>query len=256
MRPSPFPGMNPWLEDPRLWPGLHDSLLTYFRDELQLHLPDAYFADLQDRVYLELAGTWIVPDVRISQRDGAAPGALRAAASGASPALMVAVPDVEVREPYVVIRDARKDERVVAVVELLSPANKRGGEGARRYLEKQQELLASEVHLIEIDLLRGGEHVVAVPAASVPEGTRYLVCVRRGDRPRHRELYPCTLADPLPRIAVPLRAPDPDLVVDLQALLAKAWEGGAYWKRIDYGQPPVPPLEPADADQAARVLAG
>lgn len=255
LRRSPFPGMDPHLESPVLWPGFHDSLITYLKDELQPRLPERYYADLQDRVYLADAARWVIPDVRISQADDLTPahGGRVPLAEGASPALLVAA-DIDVREPYVEIRDRRTGDRVVTVIEVLSPQNKRP-EAEARHLDrsKQRELLREAVSLVEIDLLRGGAHTVTAPAAEVPAGTAYRVAVRRARDPRRVELYPVTLREALPRVAVPLTDPDPDIVVDLQALVDRAYAGGAYWKRVDYRAAPDPALEAADATWAREL---
>ena len=246
--------MDPWLESPRLFPGLHDSLLTYLRDELQTRLPDRYYADLQDRLYLADANRWIVPDVRGSEREGGEAHPAARASRGASPALVVSVPAVEMREPFVEIRDTRSGDRVVTVIEVLSPDNKRAGStGRKQYRKKQHRVLRSEASLVEIDLLRGGRHTVALPPGSLPADApkHYRVVVRRGTRPDEREVYAIGLRDELPRIAVPLRGDDPDVVVDLGALVARAYEGGAYWKRLDYAAEP----DPAFADDGERAWA-
>ena len=124
--------MDPYLEAPRLWPGFHDSLLTYLRDDLQMRLPERYYADHQNRVFLEQADRWIVPDVRVTKREGKDSVPPTLPTSNATPAVLVAVPELETREPFLEIRDARTGHQVVTVIELLSPDNKRlGTEGSR-----------------------------------------------------------------------------------------------------------------------------
>lgn len=257
---SPFPGMDPYLEAPRLWPGFHDSLLTYLRDDLQSRLPAPYYADLQDRVFLEQDERWIVPDVRVSRKAGPAKGGASAApAEGASPAVMVEVPEFEVRQPFLEIRDTRTGHHVVTVIEVLSPDNKRpGSEGAQRYRGEQAEISRSDTSLVEIDLLRAGAHVVAVPQDRLPTRPphEYRVVVRRGTASNRREVYPIGLRDALPKVAVPLGRNDRDLVVALQTLVDHAYAGGAYWKRIDYSVDPDPPLAHAHAGWARKRIAG
>ncbi len=229
--------MDPFLENPRLWPGFHDSLITYIRDELQEHLPEPYFAELEDRVYLTDPGQWVV-------REG-----LGSEGGAAAAPVLLHVPEEEAREPYLEIRDRRSGDRVVTAIELLSPDNKRkAGEGAELYRAKQRELLRAKVNLVEIDLLRAGEHVVAAPLDQMEpyRPYAYLVVVRRAARRDHREVYPVRLRDELPQVGIPLREPDPDVPLALQALLAKAYEGGAYWKRVDYAADADPPIAEED----------
>ena len=137
------------------------------------------------------------------------------------------------------------------MIELLSPSNKaRGSTGRQSYLAKQEEVLRSSAHLIEIDLLRHGEHTVAVSQDRLARRGiyDYLTCLSRSG-PRWRfEVWARTIRDRLPRIAVPLLENDPDLVLDLQPLLDRCYDAGAYGRRIDYATAPVPPLTRADAE--------
>src|SRR5947209_5330096 len=124
--PSPFPGMDPYLERPEFFPGLHDSLLIYLREGLQGQLPAAYYADIRSRV--------------------------------------VKVSGEERSESFLETHTVQGDSTLVTAVELLSPSNKTpGAHGCEQYLKKQAELLNSRVNLVEIDLLRGGQHTTAVP---------------------------------------------------------------------------------------------
>ena len=246
---SPFPGMDPWLEHPASWPNVHQSLITYARDALQSRIGDRYFVSIGERIYVEPAGSDYYPDVHVTQaaRRG------EAATSGeADQPVLVVVADAEHREVFLEIVEARSQSPVVTVIEVLSPANKRPGPGRDVYLRKQGDLLASASHLVEIDLLRGGAPTVAIPAQQ--QAGDYRVVVSRADRRRHRELYPISLRDRLPRVAVPLLQSD-HTVLDLQALFAETWQKSGLGNRIDYTKPPVPPLAAAD-EQWARQLLG
>jgi len=129
---------------------------------------------------------------------------------------------------------------------VLSPGNKEAGsEGRRRYLQKQQEILGSHTHLIEIDLLRDGRHTVAAPR---PESAcLYVISLHRGGEGRRFSVWPNNLYGRLPRIAVPLDEGVADLTFDLQTVFDRNYDEGAYALQIDYTRDPVPPLERDDS---------
>jgi hypothetical protein len=128
---------------------------------------------------------------------------------------------------------------LVTAIEILSPVNKRPSHDAyREYLRKRQDLLRSSAHLIEIDLLRGGTRPPL--EAPVPAAPYYITLSRANERP-HVEVWPITLQIALPTIPVPLTEPDPDVPLDLGAILATVYERGGYGTLIDYHQPPPPP---------------
>jgi hypothetical protein len=249
-----FPGMDPYLESPLLWPGIHASLIVYFRDQLQPLIRPRYLATIEERVYLERPNRDVIPDLRVHRhRPDAARGAVALAERDAP--VLVHSPPRDVHETYVAILDRQSGERVVTVIEVLSPTNKYAGPGRTSYLAKQEEILRGPVHLVEIDLLRSGPHVLAVPeyAARREAEYDYLVCVSRAPEPRITfELYPRRLRERLPRLGVPLAESDPDVVLDLQAAVAKVYEAGSYADRLHYDKPCVPSLSTDDqawADQ-------
>jgi hypothetical protein len=169
--PSPFPGMDPYLEDPEIFPDFHDSLITYLRENLQANLPASYFATIGRRIWIEVSRRSIGPDlevrhaIRPSTRTNKPAGAVAVANLPIAHPVVVKVAHDEFREPFIEIY-TRGDEgkRLVASIEVLSLSNKTpGAHGRDLYQRKQKEILASQVHLVEIDLLRGGEHTTAVP---------------------------------------------------------------------------------------------
>jgi len=252
-----FPGMDPYLEDARIWSGFHTPFIVYLRDRLQPLLRPRYVATVEERVYLEGPERRVSPDVSV-QRNRPSNSGLVVALADADTAVMVQVPVLEIHEPLVAILDRQSGRRVVTVIELTSPTNKYAGPGRRSYLDKQTEVLNSETHLVEIDLQRTGPHVLAVPewAARNHGPYDYLVSVNRARRSRETyELYPRRLAQRLPRIPVPLADPDADVIVDLQALVVQAYEAGAYRDRLNYDAPCVPPLSPEDQAWANQLIA-
>ena len=186
-------------------------------------------------------------------------------AQAAEPAVAVAEEDrplvirmaaAEVSESFLTILDVTSNQRVVTVIELLSPSNKHGG-GRRLYRQKQRQVLRSDAHLVELDLLRTGRHTVAVPEA-IAQGKRpfdYLICVSRARRRREEfELYFRSLRRPLPPLSIPLAAGDPDVLLELQPVFDRTYEAGSYRRRIDYGEPCRPPLSAEDQAWADELI--
>jgi len=258
---SPFPGMDPYLEDPSIWPSVHHLLITHIGTTLNSLLPPCYVATFQERVFVAGADREIYPDVLV--REGPEIGTLSASSRGSElaaigdPPWLIATADDEVVEPFIELRTAAGDQRVVTVIEVLSPRNKAAGfEGRRLYRQKQREVLASDAHLLEIDLLRSGQHTVAAPReALLRRGPyRYLVSLSRRNQ-RHRcEVWGILLSSPLPRVSVPLTGTDPDVILDLQAVWQQVYAAGAFRRIIDYTQPPAIPLDDDDARWAEGHL--
>jgi hypothetical protein len=245
-----FPGMDPYLEAPLLWPGVHSSMIVYMRDQLQPLLQPRYIAAIEERVYLEGPDRDVIPDVRVLKPRSQAPNTSLAVAEGDAP-VVVRVPAQDIHETYVEILDRESGLNVIAVLEVVSPTNKYAGPGRNSYLAKQREVMSGTAHLVEIDLLRRGPHVLAVPerAARTEADYDYLVCVNRAvDLREEFELYPRRLRQRLPRVRIPLVGDDPDVLLDIQALIAQLYETGIYAQRLRYDQPCVPAL--SDDDQA------
>jgi hypothetical protein len=243
-----FPGMDPYLEDPQIWPGVHSRLIVYLADFLQPLLKPRYIAALEERVFVEGPNREIIPDVWLRRNRSNQGGPGVALANGDAPVL-VRVPSLDIHETYVTILDRQSGQRVVTVIEVVSPTNKYSGPGRVSYLDKQREVLSSETHLVEIDLLRTGPHVLAVAefAARGQGAYDYLVSVNRARGLRDEyALYPRRLSERLPRVRVPLAGDDPDVILDVQAVLAQLHDAGSYDDRIDYGAPCRPPLSPED----------
>jgi Protein of unknown function (DUF4058) len=262
--PSPFPGMDPYLENPEIFPDFHDSAITYLREALQASLPAPYFAALGRRVWIEVSRRSVGPDVQIqrtrafvsSPRQVLASSTSAIATQPVARPVMVKVAHDQFREPFVEIY-SRSDEgkRLVTSIEILSLSNKTPGEQGRElYLRKQKEILASTVHLVEIDLLRAGEHISAVPLEAATEACGefdYHVSVHCFDDQETFFVYPVRLEERLPPIAIPLLPGDPPVTLDLQAVFDRCYDAGPYSREIRYGEDPiVPALEP---DTAAWV---
>ena len=253
-----FPGKDPYLEDPQIWPELHSRLIVYLADHLRPLLRPRYFARIEARVFVEGPDREIIPDVWLRQRvqPSAAMGAVAVLDKEDAP-VVVRCPQLEITESYITILDRRSGMKVVTTIEIVSPTNKYSGPGRDSYLAKQPEVRASATHLVEIDLLRTGPHVLAVaePVAKALEKYDYLVCVNRASGTRELfDLYPRTLQDRLPRFSLPLAERDPDVKVDLQAIFNLAYENGDYASQIEYDRPCRPPLSRKDQAWANTLI--
>lgn len=251
-----FPGMDPYLEDPRGWTGIHSRLVVYVADRLQPALGDRYIAAVEERVYVEGPDREIIPDAWL-RRTRPRPAGRAVAVLEADEPVLVRGSGLEIHESYVTILDRQSGQEVVTVIEVLSPSNKYAGPGRESYRSKQAEVLASRAHLVEIDLLRAGPHVLAVPELKTLDLGRYdnLVCVNPAEELRGGfELYPRRLRDRLPRVRIPLAGDDPDVVLDVQAVLAQTYEAGRYADRLDYGKACIPPLTPEDQTWADGLI--
>ena len=240
---NPFPGMNPYLEDPTLWGSVHHLLMSALHQQLNQQLPEGYVALVEERIYLETSDAYqhYVPNVLVARQQQSP-----ASTAIADPPVRIELRD-PITEPYLQIFSVRNKQRVlVAVIEVLSPANKTpNSEGRRRYLQNQHDLLRSTAHLMEIDLLHYGEHTVFLPHEALRrERTEwdYLVALHRaGESLYAGAVWFVRLSERLPRVSMPLLAEDPEVVVDLQEAMDTVYAQGRYHELLDYSvEPPVP----------------
>lgn len=251
--PSPFPGMDPYLESPRYWQDFHERFITYAAEALQQQLPLRYRARISERLVLEATERVMIPDITVVRHPvprppvAGTPDATTAIAVEADEPIIFAALMDDLREPYIEIID-RTGQRVVTVIEVLSPINKRLGEGRNRYLEKQQEVLRGSTNLVEIDLLHEGEHTVVVPRPNLErhEPFHALVCVWRAVHPLYCEVYFVRLQTRLPRVRIPLLPDDQDVVLDIPAIFTRCYDAARYDLDLDYTQPPPVALPPPD----------
>jgi hypothetical protein len=194
--PSPFPGMNPYLEQDDAWHDFHERFIPFVATLLGGQLRPRYIVKIDEHIYVhELADEsrrWVgradvslgrgSPESAHEPAAGTAAGLLEAPARVRLPAV-----DRE-RLSYVEIRD-RRDRELVTVVELLSPSNKYVGPDREQYLAKRWEIINGPAHLVEIDLLRGGP---PLPAVGRPTCS-YSVLVSRVERRPDAEFWPISL---------------------------------------------------------------
>jgi len=245
--------MDPYLEAPSIWPDVHTSLMSIFREQLTPLLAPKYLAELETQVvidYLDDDPQAMLPDVSITSAEVSVEAPSAVAVAAPTPVQVLVPMDVPTRLVSVYIRQ-RETARLVAVIELLSPVNKRRGRGREEYIEKRRTFLTSPVHLIEIDLLR---RYPRMPFDDPLPPAHYLVMVcKAGERPRS-SVWPISMRQSLPTIPIPLLAPDPPVPLALGQALRTAYERARYDLRVDYRQPPVPPLSLADVAWAAALL--
>ena len=234
----PFPGMDPYLERPELWPDFHDSLITYIRENLQPKLRPRYAALTQDRLYVVEHERPIRPDLSVVRTTKDEGGVATALAIEADEPLIVELVEEAVRQPLIHIVEPAAGNRLVTAIEVLSPDNKRSGEGRDSYLRKRNELWQSRAHLVEIDLLREGVRTLRVSAEHLERRTPWDYVVPVSRQPSQVELYLFSLEERLPRVRVPLSHDDPDVVLDLQAVFDRCWEAGPYPELLRYSDPP------------------
>jgi Protein of unknown function (DUF4058) len=249
---SRFPGMNPYLESPSLWSEVHSWIIVELARTLNVGLLPKYRAAVEKRVYEEsiLVG---IPDVSIVRQAAMVqPPRQSTATLTLSDPILVELPQLELTiERYLEVRDVASGE-VVTVVEVLSPSNKRSGEGRDQYLAKRKKLLSSSVHLVEIDLLRGGE---PMPMRS-PVTSDYRVLVSRLEQRSIAELYAFNLRDQLPCFLLPLRNDDPEPIVDLNIVMDVVVQSAGLEFAIDYDQAIVPTLKADDLAWVRQLMTG
>jgi hypothetical protein len=247
--------MNPYLEQSDVWQDFHQSFIPLIREVIREQVRPNYIVKVEEqlfihelsaeeRLYLGRADVSIAPSAKAAPVR-AAGAVLEAPVVGKLP---VAV-DVE-RHPYLEIRD-RSSRELITVLELLSPSNKKLGPDREQYLVKRRQLINSPVHLVEIDLLRGGPRL---PVDNLPDCHYYALVSRTENRP-DVGIWPIRLRERLPIIPVPLRSPDPDARIDLQEALHRLYDAAGYEDHI-YTGTPQPPLHPEDAAWAKQFVPG
>ena len=221
--PGPFPGMDPFLETTICWRGFHGALISEICYALNRLLPQGFVANAEERCYIQPFEQMAYPDAvtlrEIASDAARVEGDARLAVLERPP-LVFEVAGQEVNEGYVEITTVGDENQVIAVVEVLSPANKASGStGRSEYIRKQGSLLNSGTHLLEIDLLRGGAHTVAMergPIATERAVFDYLACLHWANRSRrHFEVWPFSVRERMPEVLVPLITGLPDVVLDL-----------------------------------------
>lgn len=245
---SPFPGMDPYLEDSEHWRGFHSLLAGEILRQLNPLIVPKYYADLEVHA--------VVEEVSIVTRHDIYPDAavVEVAPQQPAPQTTVTIPEAPLKRAVPLPERTKlrtvnvyltATKELVTTIEILSPANKMG-EDLQKYRQKRSRLLRSPVHLVEIDLLRSGERP-GWELNTPPLDTDYVILVNRASDSEERtsEIWPIALNEPLPTVPVPLFPPDADVPLDLAAIFENVYNDAHYELRIDYSQPvPPPPLRP------------
>ncbi len=212
--PSPFPGMDPYLEDEALWPVFHHQIVMCLYQILLPGLVDRYRARVNQRHYV------------IEQ------------------ALFTSVIRDERHEDFIEIRQ-RSDGRLITLLDVVSPANKLTQAGRDAYLAKREESKKAKANLVELDLLLQGQPTLEYSRDGLPDWD-YAVTVTRATQPERFEIYTTTLQKKLPRFRLPLASDDRDTVLDLHAAFTRCYDQGGFASKIDYGIEPTTPLSDED----------
>ncbi len=250
----PFPGMDPYLEHPTLWTGVHSRLINAISSQIAPALRPRYVVSIEERVVIDVPQQQRIPDLWIQKTASAAPPSGTIPSVALEEPVVMELSDDPIREPYIEILDRYQDLQVITVLELLSPINKAPGPGRDQYFKKRSATLNSSTHLVEIDLLRRGERSCEFTEAQLSAlgAFDYLITINRSQgyhyeasRTRYEFITRC-LREPLPTFGLPLVPPDPDVALDLQAALDRVYEEGSYMLRIKYDQPCLPNLSSDD----------
>ncbi|HLW63715.1 MAG TPA: DUF4058 family protein [Gemmataceae bacterium] len=220
--PSPFPGMDPFLEDEKLWPGFQHHFIGSLMQILLPNLVDRYRARISQRQYCT-----------------------------EMPLFTSIIREQHVEE-YVEVRH-RNDNRLVTVIEMASPTNKNSAEGRAAYTCKRKEFRSQGATIVEIDLVMQGEPLLEYSREGLPEWD-YAVTVSRCQQPDRYEIYTATLQKRLPRFKLPLALDDRDIVVDLQAVFARCFDQANFLNQIDYTKEPRVVNEDSDRRWVHELL--
>jgi hypothetical protein len=249
--------MDPYLESPKIWRGVHHWLITEAGSQLQPQLNKrGYYVDIESRIWVERPGRLVYPDVAVLQAKK--PGTINEKTTSGTlvadePVRLQGVRE-EIRENYLQIYDSETG-KLITGIEFISPSNKADEKGRRLYLRKRRKFAAAKVNVVEIDLLREGKPLVCLPETVLKpvQPGKYVINVLRGGSLDY-EFYPVELRSRLPKVGIPLESGEPDVVLDLQAAVEHVYEAGAYQMRIDYNQEPVPPFSETDSTWADEWL--
>jgi hypothetical protein len=250
---SPFPGMDPYLEHPLLWPDVHNRLIAALADDLSERVAPRYYVGLERRTYLLKADDLVFigrPDIAVASATDAAGLALHPVATSVT-VLEVDVPmQDEVSENILEVHEV-KTGKLVTVLELLSPVNKLHRQGREEHERKRGYVFRSLTNVVEIDLLRAGE---PMPVVGAQVRSDYRILVSRGAQRPRASLIAFSLRQPIPAFMLPLLPGDDEPEVALNRILHLLYRRARFDLRLDYSQPPVPPLSEADAAWAQGLM--
>lgn len=248
---NPFPGMNPYLEQPELWHQVHNRLIVAIADEITPQVVPQYHVAIEERVYSSVSDNLLVgiADVAVSRRNDSSQGVAVMTQKLVQPTkVSVPVPE-ETTERFLEVRSTQSGE-LVSVIEILSPKNKRSKQGRETYENKRNKVLASMTNFIEIDLLRVGEPMLIMGGSN----TDYSILVSRGYHRPEADLYGFNLREPIPIFPVPLKQGEQEPLVDLQKLLNEVYQKARFDLVLDYSQSVKPTLSVEEKSWVEEIL--
>ena len=254
--PTPFPGMDPYLERRGLWEEVHLGLIAKIQEYLTPLLRPRYRVAVERRTYLavqspdDLVGK---PDVLImAMREPRSQYGVLVEPEPSLPRVGQLPKAEEVIERFLEVRETATGV-VVTIMELLSHTNKASRQGRAQYENKRMQVLSSMTNLVEIDLLRAGE-----PLAMQVEGnghrTDYRVVISRAYQRPRADVFLFGVRNPIPDFPIPLRRGEAEPILPLNQVLHDLYDRAGYDLAIDYSQPVEPPLDEADAEWAAQLV--
>lgn len=251
---NPFPGMNPYLEAVPWWREVHNILISEIRFFLLDTLPIEYSVSMEERVVIvrnppeETRRRYAVPDITISSRDFPSSDVVKRPSGQAITAIL---PDVyPARERFIEIRMQNRNA-AVTIIEILSPANKNRGRDRDDYISKRERILNSSTHLLEIDLLRGGD---PMPIEGYEGDAPYRIMVSRHELRPSVDLYAFDLQSSIPEFAVPLLDRDEEPILDLGYILDDIYQRSYYGRGVDYNLDPRGPISAEDREWLDQLL--
>ncbi|MCU0491773.1 MAG: DUF4058 family protein [Chloroflexaceae bacterium] len=250
--PTPFPGMDPYLEGDE-WTSFHAELCSEIARQLAPKLRPTYVVRPVRRFVAEtlddvtITSRDMYPDVSVATNVQIQPP--RTAFVAPAPLEVATIIPAQIPITWLEIRDVA-NRTLVTAIEVLSPANKRG-EGYQEYLDKRRRLLYSSAHLVEIDVLRAGRRV---PTQEPLPDAAYFIFVSRAERRPYMSVWPVALQERLPLVPIPLLPGDADVMLDVQEALGIVYDSLSFDLSLNYRQPPTPPLAEADAAWADELL--
>ncbi len=255
--PSPFPGMNPYLEDSAYLSSIHHWLITEIARLLNQQLAPKYVVAVEVRIY-ETSGeksTLIgIPDnivAKSSENSLKSPESNVAVALPSTQPLTIELSLTEtIKQGYLEVRKVGTGE-VITAIEILSPINKNMGEGRIKYEKKRQHIFSSYTNFVEIDLLRQGNSMITLNQNIECD---YRILVSPSNQRPQAYLYAFNIQDMIPVFTLPLRPEDREITLDLQSILHQIYDEGRYDLMIDYKQKIIPALSNTDAIWAENIL--
>jgi hypothetical protein len=214
--------MDPYLEDEALWPVFHHQFVQSLHQILQPSLIDRYRARINQRHYVT------------------------------EQALFTSVVREEHHEEYIEIRQ-KSDDRLISLIDVVSPANKLTSAGRTAYLDLRGECKNAKANLVEIDLVLEGQPTLEYSRDGLPDWD-YAVTVTRSTQPERYEIYTATLQKKLPRFRLPLASDDRDTVLDLHTAFTRCYDQGGFAGKIDYRKDPSTPLNDEDRQWLRDLL--